>query len=186
MLTDPLPVTTLLHGVRMEVMAPSHADALAAGYLRNRVHLAPWEPLREESFFSTPGQQAVVAAKLALYRAGAEVPWILAEGERIIGTVTLTGIVRGPFLSANLGYWIDGEYAGRGIGTAAVAAVVEAAREELGLHRIQAATLPHNAPSQRILERLGFDRIGLAPQYLKIAGQWQDHVLFQRILQGPL
>lgn len=186
MLTEPLSATTLLHGIRMEVMAASHADALAAGYRRNRTYLAPWEPLREESFYSSDGQKAVIEAKLLLFRAGTEVPWVLAAGERIIGTVTLAGIVRGPFQSANLGYWIDGEYAGRGIGTAAVAAVLEAARERLGLHRVQAATLPHNVPSQRILERLDFERIGLAPRYLRIAGQWQDHVLFQRILQGPL
>lgn len=186
MLTEPLPVATLLHGVRLRVIDPSDAGALAAAYRLNRSHLAPWEPLREEAFYTSDGQQAVIDAKLALFRSGTEVPWVLTDGEQIIGAVTLTGIVRGPFLSANLGYWIDGHYAGRGIGTAAVAAVVEAAREHLGLHRIQAAALPHNVPSLRILERLGFERIGLAPRYLRIAGQWQDHVLLQRILQGPL
>ena len=167
-------------------MAASDAGALADAYLRNRAHLAPWEPLRADSYFTAAGQEAVIATKLALYEAGTEVPWVLADGDRIIGTMTLTGIVRGPFLSANLGYWVDAGYAARGIGTAAVAAVVETARERLGLHRIQAATLPQNAASQRVLERQGFERIGLAPQYLKIAGQWQDHELFQRILQGPL
>ena len=63
-------------------------------------------------------------------------------------------------------------------------AVVETARQ-LGLHRIQAATLLHNAASQRILNKSGFTQIGLAPLYLKIAGQWQDHLLFQRILEAP-
>ena len=186
MLTDPLPAITLLHGVGMNRMAASDAGALADAYLRNRTYLAQWEPLREDSYFTAAGQEAVIAAKLALCGAGTEVPWVLADGDLIIGTVTLTGIVRGPFLSANLGYWVDAGYSARGIGTAAVAAVVETARERLGLHRIQAATLPQNAASQRVLERQGFERIGLAPQYLKIAGQWQDHVLFQRILQGPL
>jgi ribosomal-protein-alanine N-acetyltransferase len=56
------------------------------------------------------------------------------------------------------------------------------ARDELGLHRLQAATLPHNEASQAVLTRVGFERIGFAPSYLKIAGEWQDHVMFQLIL----
>lgn len=193
MLTDPqdLPATTLLAitlpgGIRMAVLTAADAPAVTAAYQRNRTYLAPWEPLRPGSFFTEEGQRSVIERKLALYRDGSEVPFVLFDGERIIGTITLTGIVRGPFLSANLGYWIDGEYAGRGIGTAAVSAVVETAQERLGLHRIQAATLLHNAASQRILNKSGFVQIGAAPQYLKIAGRWQDHLLFQRILEPPV
>lgn len=88
-----------------------------------------------------------------------------------------------PFLSAHVGYWIDKDFTGRGIGSAAVAFAVAAAREHLGLHRIQAATLKHNEASRRLLRGAGFEEIGLAPSYLKIAGIWQDHVLFQRILE---
>jgi ribosomal-protein-alanine N-acetyltransferase len=77
---------------------------------------------------------------------------------------------------------VDKEMTGKGVGSAAVEFAVEAARSDLGLHRLQAATLPHNAASQRILRRAGFEQIGLAPRYLRIAGSWQDHVLFQRIL----
>ena len=184
MLTKPqdFPAATLLDDITLTVLSSDDADRLAAAYRRNRDHLAPWEPVRPDAFFTAKGQQAVIDSKLALHQAGSEVPMILSEAGRIIGTVTLTGIVRGPFLSANLGYWIDTACTGRGVGTAAVAAVVDTARETLGLHRIQAATLLHNAASQRILAKCGFERIGLAPQYLKIAGQWQDHLLFQRIL----
>ncbi len=66
-----------------------------------------------------------------------------------------------------------------GLATAAVREIVAVAFGELGLHRVQAGTLPHNAGSQRVLERNGFARIGVAPAYLSIAGRWQDHVLFQ-------
>jgi ribosomal-protein-alanine N-acetyltransferase len=59
--------------------------------------------------------------------------------------------------------------------------VVRIAFDELGLHRVEAGTLVHDAGSQRVLERNGFTRYGLAPQYLRIAGRWQDHVLFQRL-----
>ena len=185
MLIDSLPSAELTDGVRLTVLRAADADALADAYRRNRDHLAPWEPLRGEGFFTAEGQHSAIAAKLALLDAGTEVPWVIRQEDRIIGTITLTGIVRGPFLSANLGYWVDGGCTGGGIGTSAAAAVVGIARDRLGLHRVQAATLVHNTASQRILRRLGFDRIGRAPQYLKIAGRWQDHELYQRILQEP-
>ena len=143
--------------------------------------MAPWEPERRESFFTPEGQQAVLESKLALLDAGSEVPWVLLEGADIIGCVTLTGIVRGPFLSCHLGYWIGRAFTGRGIGSAA-AAFALASATDLGLHRVQAATLTNNTASQKVLGRCGFEEIGFAPAYLNIAGSWQDHVLYQRLL----
>lgn len=168
--------------VRIRVLRASDAELMCAAYLRNREHLAPWEPLRAEEFFTVDGQMVSVQSKLALFIAGSDVPWVLTDGEAIVGLMTLSGIVRGPFLSAHLGYWVDRDYNGRGIGSAAVAFAIDAAREELGLHRLQAATLLHNAASQTILKRSGFTEIGVAPAYLNIAGGWKDHLLFQRIL----
>jgi ribosomal-protein-alanine N-acetyltransferase len=65
------------------------------------------------------------------------------------------------------------------VASAAVARLARLAFGELGLHRIEAGTLVHNLGSQRVLQRNGFQRYGLAPRFLKIAGQWRDHVLFQ-------
>ena len=76
----------------------------------------------------------------------------------------------------------DGASNGRGLATSAVREILRMSRDELDLHRVQAVTLPHNAASQRVLERNGFERIGFAPRYLRIAGRWQDHDLFQAIL----
>ncbi|GAA3285669.1 GNAT family N-acetyltransferase [Paenarthrobacter aurescens] len=160
----------------------SDASAVAAAYRRNRQHLAPWEPARPEEFFTAAGQEAVIQAKLKQYQLGTEVPWVVTTPRGIAGMVTLSGIVRGPFLSANLGYWIDQACTGNGLAAGAVAAVVSMATKELNLHRIQAATLPHNAASQAVLRKSAFQQIGVAPSYLQIAGEWQDHVLFQRIL----
>jgi ribosomal-protein-alanine N-acetyltransferase len=168
--------------VQVRVLRRSDAGPLADAYQRNREHLAPWEPLRSDDFFTVDGQAASIESKLGYIDAGSDVPWVLVEGSRVVGVMNLSGIVRGPFLSGHLGYWVDKDMTGQGIGSAAVEFAVEAARTELGLHRIQAATLPHNAPSQRILKRAGFEEIGRAAAYLKIAGSWQDHVLFQRIL----
>ncbi|MFF1254236.1 GNAT family N-acetyltransferase [Pseudarthrobacter sp. NPDC058329] len=173
---------TLTGNVDVRVLASSDARHMKDAYLRNRAHLAPWEPERSDDFFTAAGQSKVLESKLASYAAGLEVPWVLLDGELVIGAITLSGIVGGPFCSANVGYWVDHEYAGRGIGSAALQFVLAFATNELELHRIQAATLLHNAASQKILQRAGFEKIGMAPAYLNIAGAWQDHNLYQRIL----
>ncbi len=101
-----------------------------------------------------------------------------AEGASIIGRIALTGVMRGAFMSAHLGYWIDEEHQRRGYMTEAVRAVVRFAFDVLGLHRVQAAVMPHNAASLRVLEKLGFRKEGESPRYLQIAGKWADHAVF--------
>ncbi|WP_248305547.1 GNAT family protein [Agromyces sp. H66] len=177
---DPIP---LVDAVVLRELHPDDAGALAEAYARNRAHLAAWEPERDEAFFTTARQATEVEAQLEDAARGGSLPTVLAADDgTIVGRFTLSGIVRGPFRSANLGYWVDAARTGHGLASAAVAAMVGIARDELGLHRIQAATLTHNAGSRRVLERNGFAHIGFAPSYLKIAGRWQDHELFQRIL----
>ena len=173
---------TLTGTIQARLLRPSDAERMHAAYRLNRDHLAPWEPQRAEEFFTAAGQSKVIESKLAQHAAGSEVPWVLLAENRVIGALTLTGMVRGPFLSAHIGYWVDKEFTGRGIGSAAITFALDFARQELGLHRLQAATLTHNAASQKILTRAGFTEIGLAPAYLKIAGAWQDHMLYQHVL----
>jgi ribosomal-protein-alanine N-acetyltransferase len=80
-----------------------------------------------------------------------------------------------------MGYWVSPEANGRGLATAAVAELVGIAFEVEGLHRVEAGTLLHNVRSQRVLEKNGFVRYGVAPQLVHIAGRWQDHLMFQRL-----
>jgi ribosomal-protein-alanine N-acetyltransferase len=89
--------------------------------------------------------------------------------------------VRGAFQSCHLGYFVGSADNGRGVASAAVRAIIRVAFEELGLHRIEAGTLLHNAASQRVLEHNGFVRFGVAPEYLNIAGEWQDHAMYQLV-----
>ena len=163
-------------------MEPGDAEALSAVRTREQEFLAPWEPVRPDGFVTVAGQAEIIAASLRLHEAGQSLPLVIldVDGE-IVGSMVLSGIIRGPFLSANLGYWVASSANGRGYATSAVGATLDLAFGELGLHRVQAATLPHNAASQRVLAKNGFERIGYAPRYLQIAGRWQDHVLFQRI-----
>jgi ribosomal-protein-alanine N-acetyltransferase len=151
----------------------------------NRDFLAPWEPARDEEYFTEEAQLAIVDAGLAAHARGTAVPHVILDGDEVVGRINLNDIVRGPFQSCHLGYWVAQAANGRGVATAAVAAIARFAFEEMGLHRIQASTLVHNTASQKVLERNGFVRFGTAPQYLNIAGRWQDHVLFQLIAPEP-
>ena len=169
-------------GLILRVRSEQDAGALAAAYQRNRGHLAPWDPTRTEDFFTEAGQLAQTRELLALREVDAALPLVIADGDQIAGGVTLSQLVRGAFQSASVGYWLDRDHVGRGLASAALNALVDVARDDYGLHRIQAATLLANHASQSVLTRAGFERIGVAPNYLKIAGRWQDHVLFQRIL----
>lgn len=92
----------------------------------------------------------------------------------------MSNIVYGPFQSAHLGYWVAERLSGRGLATKGVGEVIEFAFGEFGLHRLEAATLVDNVPSQRVLEKNSFEPIGLARRYLQLAGEWRDHLLFQR------
>lgn len=171
-------------GILFRPLLAGDGEELAAAYTRNRAHLEPWEPLRSEEFFTAARQHQLIAEALRAVVDGRSASYVLADGERrIVGRVNLSDIVRGALWSAHLGYWIDRGLAGRGLMRRAVDTVCALARDDFGLHRVQAATLVHNEASQRVLRATGFTRIGSAPRYLRIAGEWQDHVLFQRILE---
>lgn len=176
-------VHPLADGVVMRPVRIADAEGLAAAYARNRQHLARWEPVRSEEFFTAHGQTAQLGLELENRRAGRSVRWLLADqAGGIVGSFSLTGIVAGPFRSCNLGYWVDASLTGRGLATATVRLICRLADTELSLHRIQAGTLLDNVGSQRVLIKSGFEPFGVAPRYLHIAARWQDVRLFQRIL----
>ncbi|MEU6994192.1 GNAT family protein [Streptomyces sp. NPDC046465] len=172
----------LAPGVVIRPSALKDAEALARSHRRNRVHLAPTEPYRAASFYTTEGQAERVRGQLEEDRAGRAAHWLLESDGEIVGHAGLTNIVLGPARSASLGYWIDGEHLGLGLASAATRFVCEAADARLGLHRVEACTLLDNTASQRVLAKCGFEEYGVAPGYLYINGAWRDHRLFQKIL----
>ncbi|MCD9152953.1 GNAT family N-acetyltransferase [Aeromicrobium duanguangcaii] len=158
------------------------AAELAALFATNRGFLAPWEPDREDDFFSTDGQRAVLEEALERHGQGLTYPHVILDASaRIIGRINLGNVVLGPFQSCGVGYWVSQHANGRGHASAALQAIKNVAFADLGLHRIEAGTLAHNVRSQRVLEKNGFVRFGVAPAYLKIAGSWQDHTMFQAL-----
>ncbi len=153
-------------------LVPRDAEELTRLLVANRSFLAPYDPLRPESFFTTRAQRDRIKRSEHLFA--------ILDGDRIAGTIAISNVVYGAFRSANTGYWVDSARNGRGLASRALAAVVEHAFAELDLHRLEAGTLVDNVGSQRVLEKNRFVRIGVAPHYLHIAGAWRDHVLFQR------
>ncbi|MFD0328709.1 GNAT family N-acetyltransferase [Streptacidiphilus monticola] len=158
------------------------AERLAETQRRLRDHLAASSIHRDPDFYTTDGQLARLRAQLDQASRGALAPWLLLVGDRIVGDVAVSHIVLGPLRCGNLGYWLDPEWTGRGLATGAALQACAFARDELRLHRLEAGTLTENTASQRVLERAGFSRIGVARSYLFVNGRWRDHVLFEKVL----
>ena len=156
-------------------LVPRDAEELTRLLVANRAFLAPYEPERPESFYTVRGQRDRIKHADHLFA--------ILDGRQIAGTIAVSNVVHGAFRSGNVGYWVDAMRNGRGLASGALAALVEHAFGDLGLHRLEAGTLVDNLGSQRVLEKNRFTRIGLAPRYLHIAGAWRDHLLFQRTVE---
>jgi ribosomal-protein-alanine N-acetyltransferase len=155
-------------------------EALWKLRLENRDFLQPFEPDRVEDFFSRWRQEQWVRQSMRdwrqdrAYRFGV----FLHEGDRLIGCVNLSNVVRGAWHNATIDYFLDHNYTGKGLMREAVRQVLALAFTQIHLHRIEASVIPHNAPSLRLVQAVGFRPIGLSPRHLKINGKWEDHLLF--------
>jgi [ribosomal protein S5]-alanine N-acetyltransferase len=160
----------------IRLLEPGDAEELAALYRANREFLRPFEPTRPDEFFTARFQRRRIEQMgNDLWR------WAIEADGRIAGLITLADVIRESLQLANIGYFVDRGHNGRGLATQAVADVVQFAFGEAGLHRLEAGTLPDNFASQRVLEKNGFVRYGLARGLLKIDGVWRDHVLFELV-----
>jgi len=159
----------------------SDAEALAVLYQQNRVFLSPTEPYRDDAFYTAEGQRDRLATAVLERQLGSSYRCVISDAGSIIGMISLTAIERGPAQSAHLGYWVAESANGRGVATRAAELALGIAFGALGLHRVQASTQLDNPRSQRVLARNGFERIGIARDYLHINGAWRDSILFQRL-----
>lgn len=178
-------MTVRLATPRTLVRHADEADVAALWRFRNenREHLAPWEPLREERYYTQAHAAQTIAdwrESIRLDRGYAFLVLDPAEQE-VIGTFHLANVVRGVFQACHLGYAVAQRWQGRGLMREALESGLEWAFGPLGLHRVMANYMPRNERSGKLLERLGFEREGYAKRYLCIAGVWEDHVLTARI-----
>lgn len=142
--------------------------------------LTPWEP----SWAADELTRSAFRRRLRRYdseiRNDAAYPFFVfrSKDHTLVGGCTLSNVRRGVCQSASLGYWVGQAHARRGYTLAAVTAILPFVFETLGLHRLEAACIPDNEPSRRLLKRLGFEQEGHARGYLQINGEWRDHTLF--------
>lgn len=146
---------------------------------RNAAWLAPWEATLPTDSASSPmtfGQYVRELNRQA--RAGTSRPWVIELRGDLVGQVTVSGISHGSLSSAAIGYWISREVAGQGLMPLAVAMAVDDCFFSLGLHRVEINIRPENAPSLRVVSKLGLRDEGVRRAYLHIQGHWADHRTF--------
>ena len=146
----------------------------------NREHLAPWEPARNDYFFTEEAWRRRLRQNIEEARRGDAYAFILCPAEdvgQVIGVANLNDVYRHFSQTATLGYSIDRSHQGLGLMTEACRAVLWFAFRVLGLHRIEACYMPSNRASARVLEKLGFVREGLLRKSLLVDGKWEDHIL---------
>jgi [ribosomal protein S5]-alanine N-acetyltransferase len=182
----PSPRTDLvIQGGRLVLRPPLLTDHADWASLRNasRDFLQPWEPLWPEDDLTLAAFRRRIRRYDQEMRDDASYPFFLLDAEDglLMGGLNLTNVRRGAAAMASLGYWMGASHAGKGHMKEAVRMVTEFARLRLGLLRIEAACLPENAASLRLLEANGYEREGFARQYLNINGQWRDHVLLAKV-----
>lgn len=146
-------------------------------FIRNRKFLAPWRPFTEADFFTIEHQDKMLRDELSSINQGKMLKfWLQHKSDRkVIGQICFSQIIRGPFQSCYLGYSLDKDYLSQGFMTEALHEAVRIAFDEEILHRIEANIMPRNTASIRVVEKLGFKDEGLAVDYLKINGVWEDH-----------
>jgi len=171
-----------IHGQAVFLRHPAMGDYSAWAELRamSRQHLTVWEPqwARDELTRSAFRRRLRQYQRELREDQGYAFLIFRHAGAALVGGLSISNVRRGVAQAASIGYWIGAPYVRRGHMTDAVKAVLPFAFATLGLHRLEAACLPHNHPSTRVLEKVGFKREGMARRYLKINGVWQDHDLF--------
>ncbi|WP_181705907.1 GNAT family N-acetyltransferase [Chthonobacter rhizosphaerae] len=180
----------VLRSDRVLLRPPVLADHAAWATLReeSRLFLQPWEPIWPADDLT----RSAFKRRVKLYQRAARedlgYAFFLfgATGDHpLLGGITLSNVRRGVIQSCSLGYWMGERHAGRGYMAEAVQAVIAHVFDDLKLHRLEAASIPHNVRSIHLLEAAGFRREGFARSYLLIDGRWQDHILFALLSDDP-
>jgi ribosomal-protein-alanine N-acetyltransferase len=179
----------LIRGERVLLRFPAMVDYSQWAALRaeSRAFLSPWEPIWPADDLTRIAFRRRIRRYQREIRNGTGYPFFVfsPDGETLYGGLTLTHVQRGVTQSCSLGYWMGAAHAGKGLMTAAVKSAVAFAFDALNLNRVEAACLPNNAASIRLLEKVGFTREGYARKFLCIDGLWQDHLLYGMVRDDP-
>ncbi len=149
--------------------------------VRNQDWIGPWEPEMETGVVDPSVDKAAFRSRCATWSRQRHLGTAYAFGiflrdGSLVGEIHLSNVLRGPFQNGMIGYWVDQAHAGQGLAPEAVVLLLQFAFEDLGLHRVEVSIVPRNKASLRVIEKLGLREEGLAVDYLKIQGVWEDHV----------
>lgn len=174
-----------LEGENIEVrnFTPDCAEDLLNYYLKNKDHLSNYEPSRDNTFYTYEVQKGILLESYKSLMNGTGVDLGIYKKDKLIGKVKLSNIVYGVFKSGIIGYSIDKNFQGNGYMKEAVKLLLDYAKNELELHRIEASVLTDNEKSKSVLVGCGFKEVGLNEKYLFINGAWKDHITFFKILE---
>lgn len=174
----------LTHG-SVELRVPEMVDyeSWAALRLESRAFLTPWEPAWPQDDLTRAAFRSRVKRYIRDIESDSAYPFFVfnAADDVLMGAMTLSNVRRGVAQAGSVGYWIGSPFVRQGHMTAALTALVPFAFGHLHLHRLEAACIPVNLASIRLLTKCGFRQEGLARRYLKINGRWEDHLLFGRL-----
>ncbi|WP_115718139.1 ribosomal protein S5-alanine N-acetyltransferase [Gallaecimonas mangrovi] len=167
----------------IEVLPAEDAPLLLRFYLKNQQHLAPWEPIRDDDFLTLSHFRQQLEAAQAAFARQSEFRFVALDKKRqqVLGVANFTAVARGAFQACFLGYSLDEQLQGQGLMAEILRPCIQYLFNDIGLNRVMANYMPANERSARVLDKLGFEKEGYARRYLKIAGQWQDHVLTAKV-----
>jgi ribosomal-protein-alanine N-acetyltransferase len=179
---DPLP-SVAGEGILLRIpQAPDYADWTALRE-ESRDFLTPWEPTWPADDLSRSAFRRRIRRYSEDLRTDQGYAFLIirSSDNTLVGGLTLANIRRGVAQAGSIGYWMGRPFVRQGYMTAAVRAIIPFAFASLRLHRLEAACIPSNDGSIRLLEKTGFVREGYAREYLCINGIWQDHLLYGRL-----
>ncbi len=169
--------------VTLRPLRSSDFAAWRAIRIRDRDWLEPWEPFPEPGSLDPVHDPAAFEARCSTWDRQRHLDTAYGFGiflldGTLVGEVSIGSVLRGPFQSAFVGYWIGRDHAGQSLVPEAVVLVLRYGFEQLGLHRMEAVIVPRNAPSRRVAAKLGLRDEGTAHRFLQIRGVWEDHVRY--------
>ena len=180
----------LVEGQGVHLRYPVMSDYEAWSQLRaiSREFLVPWEPTWPQDDLMRASFRRRLRRYTRDIKEDLAYPFFVFRNSDtvLVGGCTVSNVRRGVTQSASLGYWVGEPYKQQGLMSTAVAAIVPYLFDELSLHRVEAACLPENLASQRLLAKVGFQKEGYARAYLKINGAWRDHHLYALVKGDPL
>jgi ribosomal-protein-alanine N-acetyltransferase len=172
-------------GAGVMLRVPQGGDYAEWAALResSRAFLVPWEPTWPADDLTRGAFRRRLKRYAEDLRNDLAYAFLIfrSEDNALVGGLTLANIRRGVAQAGSIGYWTGAPFARKGHMTAAMRALVPFCFSTLRLHRLEAACIPDNIASVRLLEKTGFQREGYSRSYLCINGVWQDHLLYARL-----